>query len=113
MGCVAVFTKFNLKVYKYRCLVLSGHRNTTDGLWDVPFKNNTSHKMNYIISKDKSITELAQYLHACDFSPTLKTLQNPVKKGNFISWLGIDDLNFENLLRAPLVTILGHLDEEQ
>ena len=70
--------------------------NYQDGLWDVPFFPDIN-KINYIISKDKSKTELAQYLHGCAFSPSLSTLQAAVKKGNFISWPGLEDLNFKKL----------------
>ena len=109
LGCIAVFDKNKLQIFKGPNLVLSGKRNHTDGLWDVPFRN-TSDKINYIISKNKNKTELAQYLHGCAFSPTLSTLQKAVKRGNFLSWPGIEDLNFQKLLKAPLATILGHLD---
>ena len=112
-GCIAIFDKHYLQIFKDERLVLSGQRNKADGLWDVPFNNSSNTKMNYIISKNKSKTELAQYLHGCAFSPTLKTLQDAVDKGNFISWPDIDDLNFQTLLSAPLATILGHLDQER
>ena len=62
-----------------------GQRNYKDGLWDVPFQlpnilqntSNKHNKINYIIRQDKNKTELAQYLHACAFSPT-KLLLPPV-----------------------------------
>ena len=69
--------------------------------------------MNYIIQKDKSKLELAQYLHACAFSPKQSTFQECIDRGNFITWPGIEDIRFKRLLHKPLATSLGHLDQEQ
>ena len=69
--------------------------------------------MNFIIRKDKSKTELAQYLHASAFSPAISTFQTSINKGNFISWPGIQDLNFKKLIGTPEATLLGHLDQER
>ena len=69
--------------------------------------------MNYIISQDKDKTELAQYLHGCVFSPVISTFQKCIKKGNFISWPGIDNLNFKKLIKTTEPTLKGHLDQER
>ena len=82
-GCVAIFDDKSLKIYdgsikdlqkKVNQLdpVLEGYRNNRDGLYDVPFPQQ---KMKYIIQKDKSKLELAQYLHTCAFSPKISTFQ--------------------------------------
>ena len=93
-GCIAIFEKSKLSILKNGKVILSGHRNSTDGLWDVPF-NQYENKINYIISRDKNKTELAQYFHGCAFSPVISTFQECIRRGNFISWPGIDDLNFK------------------
>ena len=69
--------------------------------------------MHYLISRDKSKTELAQFLHACAFSPSISTFQKIINKGNFVTWPGIDELNFKNLIGSPLATQLGHIDQER
>ena len=112
-GCIAIFDKNKLHIVKDGKLVLSGLRNLNDGLWDVPFKNNDIQSINYIISKEKSKTELAQYLHACAFSPVVSTFQQCIKKGNFITWPGIDDINFKKFINTTEATIKGHLDQER
>ena len=56
---------------------------------------------------------LAQYLHATSFSPPLSTLERAVKNGNFITWPGIDDLNFKKLLGTTVALEKGHLDQER
>jgi len=112
-GCIAIFEKLKLSIVKNGKIILSGHRNFVDGLWDVPFQQNKIHKINYIISRDKSKTELAQYFHGCAFSPVISTFQECIRKGNFISWPGIDDLNFKKLLKTTEATLKGHLDQER
>ena len=39
-GCIAIFTKTLLLIFKNGKLTLSGKRNLRDGLWDVPFEQN-------------------------------------------------------------------------
>ena len=121
-GCIAKFSEKALHVFKNGELILSGQRNKVDGLWDVPFptnngmyyiKNKVLPKVNYIITRDKSKTELAQFLHATAFSPRISTFQKSINKGNFITWPGIDELSFKKLIGSPLATELGHLDQER
>ena len=98
-GCIAIFEKEHLYIMKNGKLILKGVRNLQDGLWDVPFQENKIDTINYIINKDQSKTDLAQYLHACAFSPVISTFQDCIKKGNFISWPGIDNISFKNSSR--------------
>ena len=99
-----------LNIFKDDSLVLTGTRSKQDSLWDVRFEQNT---MNYIIQKDKSKLELAQYLQGCAFSLSISTFQNSINKGNFITWPGIQSVNFKKALSTTLATSLGHLDQER
>ena len=75
--------------------ILQGIRNQNDGLWDIKLSPNNingtedmpdfSHKANFIITKDKSQTKLAQYLHGTVFSPAIITMEYAIRNGNFIS----------------------------
>ena len=94
-------------------IILSGHCNLTDGLWHVSFNQKGIHKINYIISRDKNKTELAQYFHGCAFSLVISIFQECIRKVNFISWPGIDDLNFKKLIKTTKATLKGHLDQER
>ena len=69
-------------------------------------------KVNYIIQKDQSKVELAQYLHGCAFSPSISMFQTAINRGNFITWPGIEEIKFKSILGSPLVTTLSHLDQE-
>ena len=72
-GYKTVFTNTDLKIKKGHTTVLKGFRNKQDGLWDVPFPTKEKTNLNYIVTKNESNYELAQYLHACAFSPCLHT----------------------------------------
>ena len=67
----------------------------------------------FIIHKNKSKLELAQYLHACAGSPVISMFQKLINNGNFITWLGIDKINFHALIQSTLATSKGHLDQER
>ncbi len=54
-----------------------------------------------------------QFLHATAFSPAISTFQKAIRNGNFVTWPGIDSINFETVLKITLATEKGHLDQEQ
>ena len=99
-----------MHIIKDNHVILQGDRDVTDGLWKINLK---PLQINYIVKKDKSKTELAQYLHACAFSPAISTFQECINRGNFVTWPGIETLNFKKLLQNPEATLLGHLDQER
>ena len=112
-GCIAIFDKQKLSIIRHGKQILTGNRNLKDGLWDVPFKEQKINQVNYIIAKDKSKSDLAKYLHGCAFSPVISTFQKCINKGNFITWPGIDDINFKTMLKTTEATLKGHMDQER
>ena len=77
---------------------MTGIRIFDDGLWDISLDAlpDPSHqKINAIIRKDKSKSELASYLHACAGSPPISSFIRAVKNGNFATWPGIHDIRIE------------------
>ena len=112
-GCITVFDKSKLSILKNGKIVLSRHRNLTNRLWDVLFRQKVTHIINYIILSDKNKTKLAQYLHGFAFSPVISTFQKCLQKENFISWPGITDLNFKKLIETTEATFKVHLDQER
>ena len=70
-------------------------------------------QINYIIHKDKTKTDLARYLYATEFSPSISTFIQAIRRGNFITWPGIGNLNLPRLLGTPMATAKGHLDSER
>ena len=82
--CKVTFTKHDVNIIKDKTPILKGFRNSSDGLWDInipcspptsPTITHPTNKINYIIRKDKSKLELAQYVHACAFSPAISIFQ--------------------------------------
>ena len=71
-NCSAVFTKHQLKVLdKKNNLVLTGHCNYTDGLWDVPLTSSSLPEppspvpaAYVVLCYNKPNSKLAAYLHA-------------------------------------------------
>ena len=110
-GCWALVNKRVLNIYKDKKLILQGVRNWTDGLWDVCLKKNAriplklvGKKMNALISTSKTKTQLADYLHACLFSPCPSTLQKAIQNKCLLTWPGIDQINFCKLVPHAIPT---------
>ena len=114
-NCIVIFTKNKFYVTKKGKYLFQGRRNNKDKLWDWTKYKTPSPKnsINYIITRDKTKLELAQYYHAALFSPAISTLTKAIKNGNLITWPGIDNLNFKDLIGTSLATELGHLDQER
>ena len=92
-GCVAVFDEKDLRIFKRNDLILMGHRNRDDFLWDVKldpqqivgydkkiYKQEAyfTQSVNMIVWKDQTKTKLGEYLHKCAFSPFLSTFMKAI-----------------------------------
>ena len=102
-----------MNIFKNKKLLLRGKRNKQDGLWDVPLTPTIKHRwgtVNLLVHKNKFKLELAQYLHVCAGSPVISTFQKAINNSNFITWPGIDKLNFNALIQTTLATIKDHLN---
>ena len=95
-NCNIILDTNTIKVFKEKTLILTGTRNPRDGLWDIPLKPKhlqitqpSVHKLNVILRKDKTKQELANYLHACCFSPTVSTFIQAIRNGNFDSCVSV------------------------
>ena len=109
-------------IIKANTLILHGRRNYSDGLWDVRLprlsalpesQSYDKPAINYIITNDKSQTNLARYYHAALFSPPISTLTRLIANGNLVTWPGIETLPFKKLLDTTLALEKGHLDQER
>ena len=103
--------------------ILHGNRNLTDGLWDVELKPpshfansltiNNVQKLNVIIAKSTSLSELIQFYQSCCFSPSKATLLQAAQNGNFITWPGLSPHNIITHYKMTMTTAKGHLNQEQ
>ena len=114
-NCIALFHKDILQIIKNNKVILEGLRNRTDGLWDVPLPvlSPPMESANAIIRKNKSKRQLAEYYHACAFSPVLRTFAEAINNGNFHSWPGLQELALHKHLKRTEAVSMGHLDQEQ
>ena len=120
-NCQILLTKSTLIAKKNNNIILTGTRNKTDGLWDVPLKTpslipkqqSQQHHANIIIRKDKTKMELAQWLHASCGSPKPSTFIQSIKKGNYLSWPGLTPELITKQLPNVIATEKGHLNQER
>ena len=103
------FPKTSYTSIKNNKVILEGCRNKENGLWNIPLqsKNNNSgqrHKYkalaNSVIQDVKTKQDLAQYLHACAYSPVKSTFLRAFKRNHFQSWPGH--------LQKSMATCKGH-----
>ena len=118
-GCIAVFDKDKLEVFKDGTIVITGTRNQTDGLWDVnlnpPPPDPTPHPIpsaNAIIRKDKGKHDQATYIHATMGSPPITSLLQAIRNGNLIGWPGVDNVTESHLIKS-IATAKGHLEQSR
>jgi hypothetical protein len=117
--CTAVFTKTDLQIFDTnKQVIIRGTRNFQDGLWDVhlqqPSPSRVEHTVNAILKIDKrSQSDLAQYLHACAYSPTKSTFLTAIRNGHFITWPGLTYDLINKHLTTTIATSKGHLKQEQ
>ena len=111
--CVAILDKHKIQDIKESKVVMQGHRNPDNGLWYIPIQKPFQHKALAIITRDKTKTELIQYLHGCCFGPTPRTFLHAIKNGNFLTWPGLNIPNITRFLPDPIAKALGHLDQER
>ena len=130
-----------LWIIKDKQVIITGKRNSSDKLWDVPFqapfllpsqkqiqphppslrvnnivsfiKNSSEATCNYILTLNKSKYELAQYLYGSLFAPAISILEAAIRKGNLISWPGIETINFKKYIGTNIAHEKGHLDQER
>jgi hypothetical protein len=115
-NCNIILTKEHLTIFKNNQLIITGTRNQTDGLWDIPLtKDNPDlrQKLNVILIKNKTKQQLANYLHGCCFGPNKKTFIQAIRNGNFITWPGLESSIIERHMITPVATAKGHLDQER
>jgi hypothetical protein len=80
-NCQVQLDKDSLQVYKNDVLILQGHSNRANGLWDIPLSMPPLRQhANVIIHKNKPKVDLIKYLHACCYSPVPSTFIKAVKK---------------------------------
>ena len=83
---VKISDKNWINIIKGKTLILKGHRNNTDGLRYILISRPVRNRAMEIIKKDKTKTELIQYLHGCCLRPTPRTFLKAINDANFLTW---------------------------
>ena len=71
------------------------------------------HNLNILTTRDKTSYELANFLHVCVGSPTIRTFQQAIKNNFFATWPGIHKLNMKYRITDHTNIAMGHLDQDQ
>jgi len=88
-NCITALDKNAINIFKNDKCIITGTHNKRDGLWDIPLQpkeketsesNTFHHSANFIMHKNQSKAELAEFFYGCCGSN---------KNGKFISWPGI------------------------
>ena len=111
--CISILDKNEINTLKDKTLILKGHRNKTDGLWDIPISRPVRYCALAIITRDKTKIELIQYIHGCCFSPTQRTFLKAIKNGKFLTWPGLNNQQLLNHIPPIIATALKHMDQER
>ena len=71
------------------------------------------HTLNVIIRKDKTKSDLANFLLASCFSPVKSTLLRAIKNNHFTTWPGMEYTFMNKHLSTNIATVKGHLNQER
>ena len=119
-GCYTIFSSTHLQIIRNGEILITGYRNQNDGLWDIPLTNPNPQEhqyarqaLNIVVNKTQSKSDLAKYLHGCAFSPVIFTFKTAIAKENYVTYLGINSINFTKLVGPTIPTAKGHLDQER
>lgn len=109
--CIALFTKFDVKILKHNEVIITGKR-MSNGLWSIPIVSPPSHQANGILRTDRPKKELAAYLHATFGSPAPSTLLRAIRRCHLTTVPGLTTNLISRHLPASIATALGHQDQE-
>ena len=62
---IAILDTDEINIIEDYKLILKGYRNKADGRWYIPISRPLRHQSHAIIKRDRTKTELIQYLHGC------------------------------------------------
>jgi hypothetical protein len=120
--CIAIFSKFNVKIIKDSQLIITGTRDDRNGLWNIPLaplppvspRPATTYELACsAISDNATKAELAAFLHGSIFSPLPSTLLRALQKRHFTHWPGFTEALIRKHLPKSLATSKGHLRSQQ
>jgi hypothetical protein len=109
--CIALFTKFDVKILKNDQVIIVGKR-LENGLWSLPIESKLDSQANGILRTDKVKCELAEYLHGTLGGPVPSTLLRAIRQGQLTTFPGLTTSLISKHLSKKITTSLGHQDQE-
>ena len=120
---ITIFTKFYVNFLKQNQVIITGLRDRTNGLWNIPLeprppaqqssKRSHPRQANGIIRYDTNKRELDKHFHTSDFSPVRSTFITTIKGGHLTTWTGFYAIIISKHLPQSTFTVKGHLGQEQ
>ena len=121
--CIAIFAKFDVKILKQNQVIITGLRDHTNGLCNIPLEPSSpaqqsltrSHprQANGILCYDTTKCQLAKHFHVVAFSPIKSNFITAINRFHFTSWLGLSASLISKQIPQSPFTVKGHLDQEQ
>jgi hypothetical protein len=125
--CVALFTKYDIKIYKHGQVIIVGKSNPTNGLWNIPLApkeaaqppipptdpKTLQHSANGVIQNVNTKQDLAAFNHESAYSPDPYTFLWAIVRGHFHSWPGLTTNLVSKHLAKSLATSKGYLRMQQ
>ncbi len=112
--CVALFSKYDVKIYKEGQIIIVGERDPANGLWTIPIAPKPMiHQANGAIHDSATKEDLAMFLHAAMYSPVPSTFLRAIERAHFESWPGLTTSLVTKHLAKSLATSKGHLRTKQ
>ena len=121
--CIALFTKYNVRIVKNGEVIIEGRRNPNNGLYMIPLSPRQptpiaeapkkSLKALSMIRCAKTKADLAAFLHGTLGSPVISTLLRAIKRGHFTHWPGLTEELIRKHLPKSLATAKGHMRGQQ
>ena len=119
--CIALFGKYNLKIFKDGQIIVRGTRNPSNGLWNIPLHSLPPTKPTQLdthlacsaIRNEATQQDLAGFYHGTAFSPIPSTFLRAIKKGHFATWPGLTPSLITKHLLKSMATSKGHMRLQQ
>jgi hypothetical protein len=108
-GYVVTFDAQCMHVHDADALILTGHRNATNGLWHVDLAAPTIHLANAL--GDPTAADLVTFAHAALFSPVLSTLEKALERGYLTNFPGLTPKTLKKYPPRSIATSKGHQDQ--
>ena len=96
--CIAIFTKYNVKIIKDGNLIILGRINLTNGLWNIPIASKIStvptpwqHLFQSALSSQNNKANLADFLHGAAFIPIRSTFLQAIKLNRLTYWIDLTE----------------------